>query len=172
MRMREGGASYYILIDGDDKNVLRNRIFLRPLKESELSNEAPQVEQNVLEEDHVIGTELHFQQQTSPVVQADAMIDLGSSSSNGSGAPCWRSNEVVGEQRAMRKLTRMGREHTSTAAGHAQANLEHHRQAASQPPHTSTNNQTGRITRSHTRSQKGLRFKKLRFSLENNQYFG
>ena len=101
MRMREGGASYYILIDGDDKNVLRNRIFLRPLKESELSNEAPQVEQNVFEEDHVIGTELHFQQQTSPVVQADAMIDLGSSSSNGSGAPCWRSNEVVGEQRAM-----------------------------------------------------------------------
>merc|ERR1712015_8093 len=154
MRMREGGASYYILIDGDDKNVLRNRMFLRPLKESELSNEASLVEQNNFEEDHVVGTELHIQQQTSPVVQADAMMDSRSSSSSGSGAPCRRSNEVVGEQRAMGKQTRMGREHPFTAAGHAQADIEHHRQAASRPPHTHTSNQTGRITRSQTRSKK------------------
>ena len=140
MRMREGGASYYILIDGDDKNVLRNRIFIRPLKESELSNEASLEERNIFEEDHVVDTELHIHQHTSPVVQADAMMDSRSSSSSGSGAPYRQSNEVVGEQRAMGKHTRMGREHPSTAVGHAQSVMEHHRQPASRPPHTSTSN--------------------------------
>ena len=132
MRMREGGASYYILIDGDDKNVLRNRIFLRPLKESELPGEASHMEYGVLEEDHVVDSELHSPRPTSPVVQADAMIDSGSSSSCGGGAPCWRSNEADREQRSMRKPTRMGREHPSTAAGHAQASPRVP-QAGSQP---------------------------------------
>ena len=168
MRMREGGASYYILIDGDDKNVLRNRIFLRPLKESELPGGASHMEYGVLEEDHVVDSELHSPRPTSPVTQADAMMDCGSSSSCEDGAPCWRSNEAVGEQRSKRKPTRMGREHPSTAAGHAQASPECHRQAGSQPPHTSTNRHTGRITRSHTKTQ---RLKKLRFDLEHNEYF-
>ena len=98
MRMREGGASYYILIDGDDKNVLRNRIFLRPLKESGLHGEASHMEYGVWEEDHVVDSELHSPRPTSPVAQADAMIDSGSSSSCGGGAPCWQSNEADGEQ--------------------------------------------------------------------------
>ena len=102
MRMREGGVSYYVLIDGDDKHVLRNRIFLRPLKESELPGEASHVEYDVLEEDHVVGSELHSPRPTSPVTQADAMMDSGSSSSSEGGVPCWRSNEAVGEQRSMR----------------------------------------------------------------------
>ena len=120
MRMREGGQSYYIHIDGDDKNVLRNRIFLRPLKESELPGGASYMEYGVLEEDHVVDSELHSPRPTSPVTQADAMMDCGSSSSCEDGAPCWRSNEAVGEQRSKRKPTRMGREHPSTAARHAQ----------------------------------------------------
>lgn len=170
MPIREGGASYYIHIDGDDKNVLRNRIFLRPLKESELPGGASNMEYGVLEEDQVVDSELHSPRPTSPVAQADAMIDSGSSSSYEGGAPCWRSNEADGEQRSRRKPTRVGREHPSTAAGHAQASPEYHRQAGSQPPHTSTSRHTGRITRSHTRSQRGQRVKKLRFELEN-EYF-
>ena len=129
------------------------------------------MEYGELEEDHVVGSELHSPRPTRPVVQADAMIDCGSSSSSEGGAPCWRSNEADGEQRSKRKPTRMGREHPSTAAGHAQASPEYHRQAASQPPHTSTNRHTGRVTRSHTRSQRGHRVKKLRFELEHNEYF-
>ena len=96
MRMREGGASYYILIDGDDKNVLRNRIFLRPLKESDLPGEAPYTQYGVWREDHVVDSEQHSPRPTSPVVQADAMMDRGSSSTSGSGVPCWRSNEASG----------------------------------------------------------------------------
>ena len=176
MRMREGGASYYVLIDGDDKNVLRNRIFLRPLKESELPGEASCMESGVLERDHVVGPEPHFQRPTSPGTQADAMIDSGSSSSSGGGALCWRNNEADGEQRSRRYPARLGREHPSTAAGHAQDSSEHHRQAGSQPAHTSNDCHTeksGRITRSYTRAHTGVkRVKRVRFELENNKYFG
>ena len=37
MRVRDGGASYFVLIDGDDKVVLRNKKFLRSTNESDLT---------------------------------------------------------------------------------------------------------------------------------------
>ena len=171
MRARDGDASYYVLIDGDDKNVLRNRKFLRPSKESDLPDEAPYTEYGVWREDHVVGSEQHSPRPTNTVAQADAMMDYGSSSANVGGVPCWRSNEADGEQRNARKPTRRGREHPSSAAAQARASPECHRQAGGRPSHTSSNRPTKRITRSHTKIQKEKGVKRLRFALEHNQIF-
>ena len=159
------GLSYYILIDDEDKCVLRNRRFLRSLKES-----GPSGEYGVYEDDHVVDPE---QLSTGPAVQADAIIKLGSSPPN-SGAPCRRSNEVIGRQRSVGKPTEVGREQPLPAARHAQASPECYMQPASHPSHTYTNSHTGytgRITRSKTRLEKGQKVKKVSFALKNNTYF-
>ena len=175
MRIREGGASYYVLIDGDERNVLRNRIFLRPIKESGLPEEAPHVERGAAVEDRMVDSETISPRVTLPVTQA-AAIAPGSSSSHETEDLWRRSNEADGEQRSRAYPARIGREHSSTAARHAQASPEYHRQAGSQPTHTSTNRhteQSGRITRSHTRlHSRGQTVKRLRFELEHNEYFG
>ena len=168
MRIRDGGASYYVLIDGDDRSVLRNRKFLRPSNESHVSEEASLMEQEVMAGGHVTDSEIHFPNDTTTGTQADAILELGSSSGGEGGAPYRRSNEIDGEQRTRQ-------EHSSTAAGHAQARQEHYRQAASQPTHSPTNihkEGLGRTTRSQTRALfKNKIVKKVRFELNNNEYF-
>ena len=163
MRVRDGGASYFVLIDGDDKVVLRNKKFLRSINESDLTEEAPGVGLGIWEEDHVTETEQHFPRPAKIGAHEDAMMDCESSSANACGAPCWRSNEAVGEQRVACKPTRRNREQTSSAATRAQASPECHRLAGGKSPHTSSDSPTKRVTRS-----KG---KKLRFDLRNNQVF-
>ena len=159
MRVREGGLSYYILFDDDDKCVLRNRKLLRSLKEFE-----PLSGHGVYEEDHVVDSE---QLSTGPTTQADAIINFGSSSING-GAPYRRSNEVIGRQRSVGKPTEVGREQPLSAA---QAGTGHYMQPASHPSHTYTNRHTGCITRSKSKLERDQKVRKVRFVLENNSYF-
>ena len=119
----------------------------------------------------MIGSERHYPYNYNTVAQADAMMDYGSSPANVGGVPCWRSNEASGEQRFACKPTRRAREQPLSAATHAQASPECHRQAGGQPSHTSSNTPTKRITRSHTKLQREKGVKKMRFKLENNQIF-
>ena len=60
-RIREGGESFWILIDGDYENVLRNRRYLRPTNESETTHGAlPEVPRNNTEKRHMEEPEFHL----------------------------------------------------------------------------------------------------------------
>ena len=159
MRMRESGVSYYVLIDGEERSVLRNRKFLRPSSESRVHG-ATQLEQEVMAGSHVIDSEIHSLPDMSACAQADAILERGG------GALCGR--KCNGEQRTRQ-------EHSLSAARHAQARGEQDRVAARQPAHSPTNTDKeglGRATRSQTKAlEKNRISRKVRFALENNEYF-
>ena len=172
MHMRDGCDSYYVLNDGDERSVLRNRKFLRPTNESLLPEEATLMKKELMAEDHVMDSEIHFPMDTTTGNQADAILELGTSSDGEGGALYRRSIENDGEQRTRQ-------EHSPAAVGQAQAGKEQYRQAVSQPAsqldHSPTNNHKeglGRITRSKSRALlQNKKFKKVHFELDNNEYF-
>ena len=165
MRMRESGVSYYVLIDGEERSVLRNRKFLRPSSESQVPEASP-LEQETMAEDHVIDSEIHFPIDTSTGTQADAILVPETGSGGGSGALYGRKCKVDGEQRTRQECS-------PTADRHAQARQEPARMAARQPAHSPTNTDKeglGRVTRSKTKALTKI-IKKVRFGLEYNEYF-
>ena len=165
MRMRENGMSYYVLIDGEERSVLRNRKFLRPSNESRACEDTL-LEQEALVKDHVIDSETHCLPNTSACTQADAILELETGPKGEGGALCRKS--CNGEQRTRQ-------ERSSSAARLAQARGEQGRVAARQPAHSPTNTDEeglGPTTRSRTKNLgKSKIVRKVRFILEKNEYF-
>ena len=151
--------------------MLRNRIFLRPIKQSGLIGEASHVEQGVIVGDHVVDSETHSPRFAIPATEAATIEDSGSSPLHETEDLWQRSNEVDGEQRSGANPARIGREHPATAVPHRQSSPEEHRQPAP-AGHTSTNRHEvdrGPVTRSKSKRQRAK--KTVRFDLGRNKVF-
>ena len=131
-RIREGGESFWICFDNEDENVLRNRRYLRAIKESNATYEAPEVPRSNMDGNHVEEPELHLTESTTQAKQ-----HRGVGSSPGATEDLWwQGIEPTEEQRSV----------ASPAQGGAQARPGS--QAARQKPPVTQTAQSRYYTRS------------------------
>ena len=154
-RIREGGESFWICFDNEDENVLRNRRYLRAIKESSSTHGAPGVTRSNMEDHHVDEPEIHL---TESNTQAEQRRSVGSSPRAPTEDLWWPGKETE-EQRSVASPAQRG---TQARPGSPPEVPRPGSQAARQKSHTSHTTQS----RYNTRANK----KRVIFNLERNTY--